>query len=178
MVEIKTRSQLRREEWQNPEIRAKRLKRSGMLGKKHSLETKEMWSKKRKGIHNSPETEFKAGGGKPNNAYIFPRGNKNPSWSGGIYRTFRQKVMKLPEYIKWRKEVFSRDSHTCQHCSVVGGELHAHHMCPYIRIINDNDIKTLTQAISCLLLWDINNGVTLCKKCHMKTTTYGGKSKK
>jgi len=171
------RSETRKLEWQNPTIREKRLKRRGMLGKKHSQETREMWSKKRRGIHASPDTEFKPGGEKPKDAYKFPEGKSNPSWSGGVYRTLRQNIMKLPEYYQWRKQIFKRDDYTCQICLKRGGELHADHIHPYIKIINENFISNLVEAILCADLWNLNNGRTICKQCHINTPTYGWKSK-
>ena len=173
----KTLSELRKREWQDPIIRAKRLKRSGMLGKKHSQKTKELWSKKRKGTHNSPETEFKPSGKKPENAYKFLKGESNPSWAGGIYRTLRQNIMKLPEYYQWRKGVLKRDHYTCQNCFKIGGELEVDHIYPYIKIINENVISNLVEALSCADLWNLSNGKTLCKECHKNTKTYGHRVK-
>lgn len=57
-----------------------------------------------------------------------------------------------PEYEEWRKSVFERDNYTCQKCNVRGGDLEAHHI---------NSYKEYPD-----LRLDINNGITLCKKCH------------
>jgi hypothetical protein len=59
------------------------------------------------------------------------------------------------EYIDWRKSVFERDLYTCQKCKVRGGSLEAHH------------IKLFKDYIE--LRYEINNGMTLCKKCHKQT---------
>ncbi len=59
-----------------------------------------------------------------------------------------------PEYINWRKEVFKRDKYTCQECGQVGGELNAHH------------IKSFSKYKK--LRTDLNNGITLCERCHKK----------
>lgn len=37
-----------------------------------------------------------------------------------------------------------------------------------MNIIIDNEIQTLNNAKLCKELWDINNGITLCKLCHIK----------
>ena len=60
-----------------------------------------------------------------------------------------------PEYNQWRISVLERDKYTCQHCGQIGGRLEAHH------IKNYKDFKKLRT--------DIDNGITLCKKCHKKT---------
>jgi len=80
-------------------------------------------------------------------------------WKGGvtaIHKMIRESV----EYKHWRKAVFARDNYTCQECNERGGELHPHHIKPFADFPETR--------------FDINNGVTLCKKCHEKTPTYGG----
>jgi len=39
-------------------------------------------------------------------------------------------------------------------------------------ILKENNIKTFEEALLCEELWNINNGRTLCIKCHKKTDTY------
>lgn len=56
------------------------------------------------------------------------------------------------EYSAWRLLVFERDEFKCQDCGKVGGELNAHH------------IKTFKQFPE--HRYDIDNGVSLCVKCH------------
>ncbi len=57
------------------------------------------------------------------------------------------------EYIQWRKSVFGRDNYTCRLCgSGKGGNLNAHHIYPW------KDYKYLR--------YDVDNGITLCIKCH------------
>lgn len=56
------------------------------------------------------------------------------------------------EYINWRNNVFKRDNYSCQFCSISGCKLHAHH----IEYWSINKEKR----------YDINNGITLCIKCH------------
>jgi len=57
------------------------------------------------------------------------------------------------EYIEWRQKVFERDNYTCQECGATG-DLQAHH------------IKPVSQYPE--LIYDVDNGITLCKKCHAK----------
>lgn len=57
------------------------------------------------------------------------------------------------EYKDWRSDVFRRDGYKCQCCGdKKGGNLQAHH----IELFSKNKDKRL----------DLNNGLTLCKKCH------------
>jgi len=90
------------------------------------------------------------------------------NWQGGltylhgfIYNSFK--------YIQWRYNVFTRDKFTCQKCGDnQGGNLEAHHKKPIKVIFLENNITIYEEAINCSELWDINNGITLCKKCHEK----------
>jgi len=82
-------------------------------------------------------------------------GRDNPMWKGGVGE-WHDRLRKSPAYKNWRKAVFERDHFTCQMCGDdQGGNLQAHHVKP-IRDNRDN-----------LLLLDVNNGVTLCKDCHL-----------
>lgn len=75
-------------------------------------------------------------------------GNK-PPWE----RTNKDERNSI-EYSKWRTDVFIRDKFTCQHCHQIGGELNAHHIKPFSKFID--------------LRYEITNGLTLCKACHLK----------
>lgn len=63
------------------------------------------------------------------------------------------------EYKVWRKSVFEKNCYTCQVCKQRGGELQADHIKP--------------QSIFPELRFDLNNGRTLCRPCHLKTDTWG-----
>lgn len=65
------------------------------------------------------------------------------------------------EYKNWRKQVYERDNYTCQECKTRGVKLNAHHIKQWC-----NNIK---------LRFDINNGITLCEKCHKKIHSKGCK---
>ena len=92
---------------------------------------------------------------------------QNSAWKGGV-TLFHNKIRKLLLYKEWRKRVYARDYWTCQICKIKGGRIHAHHDINIIKIIEFFNIKTLKQAEQCELLWNVNNGITLCIKCHGK----------
>lgn len=90
------------------------------------------------------------------------KGPIHGNWRGGISRinkTARQLDMQTPRYREWRSHVFQRDNYTCQACGQVGGTLQADHELPYSRYPD--------------LRYEILNGRTLCKPCHLNTPTYG-----
>ena len=60
-------------------------------------------------------------------------------------------------YKQWRKAVFVRDKFSCQHCGTKK-RLQAHHIKSWMRCEE--------------LRYDISNGITLCRSCHLKA--HGG----
>lgn len=82
-------------------------------------------------------------------------GEKNHQWRGGKV-AWLSRIMKTFEYKNWRKSVYERDRYICKECGVVGNgkNLNAHH------------IKRVSEYPE--LVFDINNGITLCKHCHTK----------
>ena len=60
----------------------------------------------------------------------------------------------------WRKSVFERDGYVCQGCGFDKGKiLEAHHIIFVSDCIKNDQWE---------LIFDIDNGLTLCKKCHKK----------
>ena len=137
-----------------------------------SQEIKEKIRNAEKGKHNSPNTEFKKGYkmSKETKRKMSKarKGNKSHFWKGGITPLARQ-IRHCYKYRQWRSDIFTRDDFTCQKCLIRGGYLEAHHIKSFSIIMKEYKIKNLQQALDCDELWNINNGITLCKKCHNKT---------
>lgn len=85
----------------------------------------------------------------------FPNGRAtgrfSGNWKGGVTLA-KQKERHSVQAVQWRKEVFTRDNFTCQICGKVGGNLNAHH------------IKKWADYPE--LRYEVNNGITLCERCH------------
>lgn len=96
------------------------------------------------------------------------RGENNPNWRGGT-SSIRDVIRKTEKYDAWRISIFVRDNRTCLNCGGRNKEIEAHHINTFADIIHENKIKTLEDALNCDLLWDVSNGVTLCKDCHNLT---------
>ena len=99
--------------------------------------------------------------------FLAPSGAGHYNWKGGITPIHTAVRNSLLTKI-WRRAVLKRDSYRCQHCNKVGGKLHAHHIIFFSTIMEVHNITTLEEAEACETLWEVSNGLTLCKKCHRK----------
>jgi 5-methylcytosine-specific restriction endonuclease McrA len=93
------------------------------------------------------------------------RGRDSNFWKGGIYPT-NLLIRYSHEYKLWRQAVFERDNWACVWCGARTKKgtrvvLHADHIKPF--------------SLYPELRFAIDNGRTLCKECHKKTDTYGGR---
>jgi len=91
------------------------------------------------------------------------KGENHHSWKGGI-TSMNEKIRKSIEYKLWRDAVFKRDNYTCIWCGEKGGRIEADHIKPF--------------SLYPELRFAIDNGRTLCSKCHETTDTYGFKCSK
>ena len=139
---MKNRTELRKQEWQDPIIRARRmvsLKKTWFKeGHKHSPEVIEKIRLKLKGKRISPNTEFKKGHPKPTQAFSFPEKEKHPSWKGDSvgYSGLHKRVYK-------ERGKASR----CEWCNSTGGKYH------WANISKEYKIN-------------MNDFISLCVKCH------------
>lgn len=101
--------------------------------------------------------------------YLAITGDKNPRWKGGI-TPINQQVRHCLKYKDWISSILKRDNYTCCLCKKRGGNLEVdHHPKTFCQIMFDNNIKSLEEAENCSELWDINNGRTVCMKCHNRS---------
>lgn len=97
------------------------------------------------------------------------KGKDNHFWKGGVTEESKL-IRQSTKYKNWRKAVFKRDNYTCQQCSIrseigVGKtiELNADHIKPFAHYKE--------------LRFELSNGRTLCRPCHLQTDTFGGNSR-
>jgi hypothetical protein len=80
-------------------------------------------------------------------------GNENPNYKLDITEEEREFGRLIEGYGVWRKAVYERDNYTCRCCGKKSeGDIVAHHLDAYSWC---KDKRT-----------DVNNGITLCEKCH------------
>lgn len=169
---------------------------SKLKGIKCSEEAKRKMRESHKGKHYSPFTEFKKGmpsifKGKRHrkesieknrekaikrlkipykrqkliervSSYWFKKGIEHPNWDGGI-TSINENIRKSSKMKSWKKQILKRDNYTCLWCGSKE-KLEADHIKPF--------------SLYPELRFDIDNGRTLCKECHIKTETYGYKGNK
>jgi 5-methylcytosine-specific restriction endonuclease McrA len=81
-------------------------------------------------------------------------GSDNPNWNDSYNREQREHLRIADNYIHWAKAIKIRDNFTCQKCKQHGGQLHSHHIESFAK----NKDKR----------YELSNGITLCKACHIK----------
>jgi hypothetical protein len=157
----------------NPEhsIRMKGRKVSDETKRKTSLSLKGRIPKNiksisgwNKGINHTIETKLKISKFRTGKLL----GSKNHLWRGG--KTKLQDNIRTS--FQYRIDVFTKDNFTCQECFTRGVKIEAHHLKSFASILKDNNIFSISDALQCSELWNINNGQTLCKECHKKTDSY------
>ena len=74
---------------------------------------------------------------------------KGEDYIDPIIRKYNQRRLR-----KWSKSVRERDGNKCQDCGKSSRRLHSHHLVP------------IEMCVGLPLEFDVDNGVTLCPKCH------------
>ena len=123
------------------------------LGFKHTDRTKEKIGLGHRGKKLSLEHKLKV----IKTLVPYGKGKDHPNWKGGI-SSINQIMRHSTEFKLWRKAIFERDNYTCIWCNQRGGELNADHIKPF--------------ALYPELRFAIDNGRTLCIKCHKTTDTF------
>jgi len=81
------------------------------------------------------------------------RGPQSGNWRGGI-SSEHEIIRGSNKNKEWRMNVFCRDGFICQNCGASGVYVEAHHIKPFSKYPE--------------FRFDIDNGITLCVKCHKK----------
>ena len=94
------------------------------------------------------------------------RGKLSPTWKGGV--AYHRVERSTYEYRTWRKAVFDRDKYTCQCCGDKSSQ-------GYPVTLASHHIKNWNDNPDCR--YDIDNGITLCERCHLDFhSAYGKKN--
>jgi len=78
-------------------------------------------------------------------------GEKSACWKGGI-TPINKKIRASDEFVNWRNAVYAKYGYACAKCGDKE-KIHAHHIIPF--------------CVDESLRFDISNGITLCKRCHI-----------
>ena len=154
-------SEALKRQWVNGE------RKSPMLGKKHSEETKKKMKENNGkfwlGKHLSESHKKNVGDGNRGKEISIEhreklsealKGEKSYLWKGGITEE-NDRIRKTLEMKLWKKSVLERDEFLCQKCrDGKSGIFNIHH------------IRNFAECIE--LRTSIENGITFCKKCHKK----------
>ena len=108
------------------------------------------------------------------------RNEKHWNWKGGI-NSPKEKIRQHSRYASWRKTIYKRDNYKCVICGN-GGKIEVDHIIPLYAIVEClieiyGKDSFYEKIFNHPLIWDLNNGRTLCVKCHSKTETYGEHTK-
>lgn len=127
-----------------------------------SKEARMKMSKAQKGRHHSLETRRKMSESS--------RGAKSSQWKGGL-TPILERIRTSSKYKQWKQDCLIRNEFTCQKCWQMGGKLHAHHIKPFKELIKEVKeylplMDLYDAAMIYVPLWDVENGITLCKVCH------------
>lgn len=134
------------------------------IGIPRTAETVLKISNSHMGIHPSEKTKRKM-----SISRMGKYGELGNNWQGGL-TSLNILIRDCSKYSEWRSMVFGRDNFTCQECGIRGTYFEAHHIKRFVDIIKEYNINSFEEALLCDKLWDISNGITLCKTCHNKIT--------
>lgn len=130
----------------------------------------------KKGQRLSPDTEFKKGQIAHNKGKTGLQGTNKTSFKKGIIpwnkgkqkptTPLRRAIRDCFKMKSWVNSCYIRDDFECLDCGERGGKLSVHHRIHFQTLLRINNIKSFQDALECDELWNIDNGVTLCIKCH------------
>ena len=128
-------------------INAELRKGGGRFCSKECLYKSENWAKKQSEIKLANPNRFWLGKIRPEIS-----GEKNYNWRGGV-----TPVRNSKEYVAWQKSCVRRDNYRCFDCGEVKkGQMQVDHVYPF--------------GLFARLRFEIENGETVCKDCHLVRT--------
>jgi hypothetical protein len=92
------------------------------------------------------------------------RGENNWQWKGGASK-LNTAIRQLNENRKWMDAVKERDGVRCIRCGS-DEQIESHHIIELGTLIETYQVTTRDQARDIPAFWDLNNGETLCQRCH------------
>lgn len=92
------------------------------------------------------------------------RGENHYKWKGGASK-LNTSIRQMHENRKWMDAVKERDGYKCVRCGSED-QIESHHKTELAELIERYGIKSREDARACTALWNLDNGETLCQKCH------------
>ena len=93
------------------------------------------------------------------------RGSNHYKWNGGSTR-LNTSIRRMTEHRRWMDSVKERDGR-CLDCGSIEN-LESHHKIELAVLLEEHGITNRDDARQCEELWNIDNGETLCQRCHCK----------
>lgn len=101
------------------------------------------------------------------------KGKESTNWNDDFTKKVRD-IRNSPENYQWKKSCLERDDFKCIICN--DDSKTVHHKIPMAYFISKYNLTSKEDAKNCKGLYDINNGVTLCKEHHHRFHTKYGKA--
>jgi len=81
------------------------------------------------------------------------------------------KIRNTTKYLNRRLSILKLDNFPCRICHASVKEnkslrLEVHHPKAFDEICKENNVSTIEQALECKALWNVNNGISICYRCH------------
>ena len=99
--------------------------------------------------------------------YGINSGELNPNWKGGFYKE-EKALRRTKQWQKWRLDVFDRDNYTCRKCAAKSGKNYEGTV--YLEAHHELQVKDLFRNNMKKHIFNVDNGITLCKPCHLYVT--------
>lgn len=101
------------------------------------------------------------------------RGEYSPHWKNGA-KSLQNTIRTSPLNSIWIQNVLKRDDYSCVCCAQRGGVLHVHHVANFSALLEMYEITKLNWREFKCVLFNVDNGITFCKKCHSEFHAFCG----